>query len=84
VAEGDEEADDPVADDLAVERERLQHDVEAAAVLMREHEADVEPEQAPGTHGLVPASEYRGSGDGGDYRNNTCKKAVVKPTTVSL
>ena len=27
----------------AVEQERLQHDVEAAVVLVREHEADVEP-----------------------------------------
>jgi hypothetical protein len=29
------------ADDLAVERQRLQHDVEAFAVLVREREADI-------------------------------------------
>ena len=34
---------DLAADDLAVERERLQHDVEATVVLVREDEADVEP-----------------------------------------
>jgi len=31
------------ADDLSVEREGLQHDVEAAAVLVRKDEAEVEP-----------------------------------------
>ena len=34
---------DLAAHDFAVERERLKHDVEAAFVLVREHEADVEP-----------------------------------------
>ena len=34
---------DFAADDLAVERKRLQHDVEAALVLVWKHEADVEP-----------------------------------------
>src|SRR5207237_7916465 len=34
---------DFAADDLAVERQRLQHDVKAVAVLVREGEADVEP-----------------------------------------
>src|SRR5258707_853924 len=34
---------DLAADDFAVEREGLQDDVEAAAVLMREHETEVEP-----------------------------------------
>jgi hypothetical protein len=33
----------PQGASFAVERERLQHDVEAAVVLVREHEADVEP-----------------------------------------
>lgn len=31
------------AHDLAVERQCLEHDVEAALVLVREHEPDVEP-----------------------------------------
>lgn len=35
---------DLAADDLAVERERLQDDVEACAVLMWKDQADVEPE----------------------------------------
>src|SRR5207253_10123731 len=34
---------DFAADDLAVERQRLQHDIEPVAVLVREGEADVEP-----------------------------------------
>ena len=35
---------DLAAHDLSVEREGLQHDVEAAAVLVRKDESDVEPE----------------------------------------
>ena len=34
---------DLAADDLAVERQGLQHDVEALAVFVRKREADVEP-----------------------------------------
>src|SRR5207237_4055095 len=34
---------DLTADDLAVERQRLEDDVEAAAVLVREHQAEIEP-----------------------------------------
>jgi hypothetical protein len=35
---------DRATDEFSVERKRLQHDVEAVAVLVREYEADVEPE----------------------------------------
>src|SRR5256885_571923 len=35
---------DLAAHDLAVERERLKHDVQALAVLVREHKAQIEPE----------------------------------------
>jgi len=35
---------DLAADEFAVERERLKHDVVAFAVLVREHESDIEPE----------------------------------------
>jgi hypothetical protein len=35
---------DFAANDLAVERQGLQHDVEAGVVLVREHQAEVEPE----------------------------------------
>ncbi len=34
---------DLAADDLTVERQGLQHDVETAAVLVREGETDIEP-----------------------------------------
>ena len=40
---------------------------------------DVLREQAPGTHGLVPASADRNLGRiGGDYRHNTCQRQFVK------
>ena len=39
---------DPTADDLAVERQRLQHDVEAFAILVVEDEAKVQPRNRPG------------------------------------
>lgn len=35
---------DFAADNLSVEREGLQHDIEALTVLVREHQSDVEPE----------------------------------------
>src|SRR4051794_19760590 len=34
---------DLAADDVAIERQGLEHDIEAATVLVREREADVEP-----------------------------------------